>query len=214
MNAKRWLTVVSALGISLAVCNVAYANSLSPYVYFWPGIISITVAYAFPASLLAAFLERPFLSAAGIRRRPLILSLRANFVSTVAGLLLIPVGYPALLTIGPLWCVVAFGVSCAVEIYYLRRYSHQAFTSGWLLGGNAVSSVVLMALPPVAIIIRQNNLQLVWSLEPYLRWLALLTLIVSLTLFLGSFVWPVAAKSETTPPDSKSSASTSAGKAG
>ena len=209
MIAKRWFTAFAVLAITLGVCRVAHANSLSPYVYFWPGIISITLVYAFPASLLAAFIERPFLTAAGIKRRPLVLSLRANFLSTIAGILLIPIGYPALYTIGPLWCIAAFGVSCAVEIFYLRRFSHQSFTWGWAAGGNALSSAALMILPPIAIAIRQNNYQLAWSLEPHQAWMAWSALGVSVALFLASFTWPVVAKTETMSTDSDISASTS-----
>ncbi|MBW3540082.1 MAG: hypothetical protein KY476_07425 [Planctomycetes bacterium] len=202
MIARHSLIALSAFAITLCVCRVAHANSLSPYVYFWPGIVSITLVYAFPASLLAAFLERPFLTAAGIKRRPLVLSLRANFLSTIAGILLIPIGDPALYTIGPLWCIVAFGVSCAVEIFYLRRFSHQSFTWGRVAGGNAVSSAVLMILPPIAIAIRQSNYRLAWSLEPHQAWLAWSSLAVSVALFLASFAWPSVAKSETAPIDS------------
>ncbi len=196
MIAKRWSTASAALAITLGVSRVAHANGISPYVYFWPGIISITLVYAFPASLLAAFIERPFLTAAGIKRRPLVLSLRANFVSTIVGILLIPIGYPALYTIGPLWCLAAFGVSCLVEVFYLRRFSRQSFTWGWAVVGNTVSGAVLMILPPTAIAIRQNNYQLASSLEPHEGWMALSSLGVSVALFLASFVIPVAAKNE------------------
>ena len=207
MNSRRLLTTFATLALTLGVCRAAHANSLSPYVYFWPGIISITLVYAFPASLLAAFIERPFLTAAGITRRPLVLSLRANFVSTLAGILLIPIGYPALYTIGPLWCLAAFGVSCLVEISFLRRYSHQSLATGWAVAGNAVSSAVLMILPPIAIAIRQNNYQLAWSLEPHEPWMALSSLCVSVAVFLAGFAIPVASKNEAV--SSKADTSTS-----
>ena len=209
MIAKRWFTAIAALAITLGVCRVAHANSLSPYVYFWPGIISINLVYAFPASLLAAVIERPFLTAAGIKRRPLVLSLRANFVSTIAGILLIPIGYPALYTIGPLWCLAAFGASCVVEIYCLRRFSCQTFTWGWAVGGNAVSSAVLMILPPIAIAIRQYNSQLAWSLASHETWMAMSSLGVSIALFLASFALPVALKNVATMPTSGSITATS-----
>lgn len=208
MSARRRFTTFTALALAIDVCRVAHANSLSPYVYFWPGIISITLVYAFPASLLAAFLERPFLTAAGIKRRPLVLSLRANFLSTIVGILLIPIGYPALYAIGPLWCIAAFGVSCAVEILYLRRFAQQSFTWGWAVAGNAISSAVLMILPPIAIAIRQNNYQLAWSLEPHQVWLSWWSLGVSVALFLVSFACPVAPEPESAATDSDITAST------
>jgi hypothetical protein len=202
MIAKRWFTATAALAITLGAGRVAHANSLSPYVYFWPGILSITLVYAFPASLLAAFIERPFLTAAGINHRPLVFSLRANLLSTIVGILLIPIGYPALYTIGPLWCIAAFGVSCAVEISYLRRFSYQSFTSGWAIFGNAASSGVLMILPPIAIVLRQHHYQLAWSLEPHESWMALSSFVVSITVFLASFTWPTGANAETVPTES------------
>ncbi len=178
----------------MCTCRVAHANSLSPYVYFWPGVVSLTLVYAFPASLLVAFIERPFLAAAGIRRRPLVLSLRANFLSTIAGILLIPIGYPALYTIGPLWSVIAFAVSCTIEVSYLRRRSEQAFSRGWVIGGNAVSSAILLLLPLIAIAIEQNNRQWAWFLESHMLWLNMLAVGISVAVFLGSFALPVAAK--------------------
>ncbi len=211
MIAKLWFTAFAALAIIFGVCRVARADSVSPYVYFWPGVISITLVYAFPASLLAAFIERPFLAAAGITRRPLVLSLRANFLSTIVGILLIPIGYSALYTIGPLWCLAAFGVSCAVEILYLRRFSHQSFTWGWAVVGNAISSAVLMILPPIAMAIREYNRQLAWSLKPHRAWMAWSSLGVSVALFLVSFALPVVPRIESVSPDSAVPASTEVG---
>ena len=167
MTARRWSTAFAAFVVILWICRVAEANSLSPYVHFWPGIISITLVYAFPASLLAAFIERPFLTTGGIKRRPLVLTLRANFVSTIIGILLIPIGYPALYAIGPLWCIAAFCIFCAVEIFCLSRFSQQPFSWGWAVGGNAISSVVLMILPPITILIRQDHYRLARALEPH-----------------------------------------------
>ena len=190
-NLRRVLIGCSALAITLGVCRTACANSLSPYVYFWPGVIYIMLPYAFPASVLAAFLERPFLTAAGLEYRALVLSLRANFVSTIVGILLVPVGYPLLEMTGPLWCLVAFCISCFVEIFYLRRFSHQQLTRGWVVIGNAISSVVLMILPPVALAIKQVHPELAWRIEPHEETLMWTTLGISLVVFIGSFMFPV-----------------------
>ena len=76
---RHWMTAIITVAIMLMCCGVAEANSISSYVWFWPGVISITIVYALPASVLAAFLERPFLTAAGIECGALILSLRATF---------------------------------------------------------------------------------------------------------------------------------------
>lgn len=202
MIARRWYTALITFAATFCVCRVTHANSLSPYVYFWPGVISVSLVYAFPASLLVAILERPFLTAAGIARRPLVFSLRANFLSTIAGILLIPICYPALYMIGPFWCILAFGVSCAVEVVYLRKYSYQSFAWGWIVGGNAISSAVLMVLPMIAIAIGDNNRLLAWTLKAPQVWLAWLLLSASVAAFLGSFAWVKIAESETMPTDS------------
>ncbi|HID21689.1 MAG TPA: hypothetical protein EYP14_04735, partial [Planctomycetaceae bacterium] len=135
MKPIRWWTVFGTAGLVLSVPCVAYANSISPYVWFWPGIVSIALPYALPASLLAALIERPFLTAGGIGGRALLVSLRANFLSALVGLLLIPVGWPALYAIGPLWCAIAFAVSCGVELFYIRRFVGP-FSLGWIIAAN------------------------------------------------------------------------------
>jgi hypothetical protein len=191
MNQHLFRAIVFLAAI-LGVCGVARADSISPYVFFWPGVISIMLVYAFPASVLAAFLERPFLTAAGINHRALILSLRANFLSAVVGILLIPVGFFAIFAfqIGLLWCLFSFAVSCTVEIAYLRRFPDR-LAWGWVIAGNAFSSVVLMLLPPIAMVIKQNYYRLAWSLEPHETWLKWASLASSLALFLISFAWRV-----------------------
>ena len=210
MIAKRWFTNFAALAITLGVCRVAHANSLSAYAYFWPGVVSITVVFAFPTSLLAAFIERPFLTAAGITRRPLVLSLRANFLSTIVGILLIPIGYPALYTIGPLWSMIAIWISCVVEISYLRRFSHQSFSLDWAVLGNLASSAVLMILPPIVMAIEEHNHRLAWIVEPHREWLTMSLLAVSVAVFLASFVWPGLSKADGRSSDSDTPASTPA----
>ncbi len=205
MNFKRCLSTIGAVTMMFGFYRVAHANSISPYVYFWPGIISIAVMYAFPASLLAAFIERPFLTYAGIRRRPLVLSLRANFVSTIVGIVLIPIGYPALYVLGPVWCLAAFCISCFVEISYHRRFSHQSFTWSWAIGGNAASSLTLMLLPVVAIAIAHNQYALASSLEPHQTWLILTSLGTSVIVFLVSFAVPIAGTKHFSASDADSS---------
>ena len=174
-----WFFLLAVLGL----CDIAQANSISPYVYFWPGVISITVIYAFPASVLAALLERPFLTIAGIKNRTLVWSLRANFYSTLVGLLLIPLGSQALYTIGVLWCVIAFGVSCLTEVTYLRLRAHQQFAWRWVVGGNAVSSLVLMVVPPFVLWIKQHNQHLVELVGQHQTWFGGLACVLSVLVF-------------------------------
>lgn len=192
---RRHLVIVCfVFAVTMAVCRTAYANALSPFVYFWPGVISIMLPYAFPASVLAAFLERPFLTAAGLKHRALVLSLRANFVSTIVGIVLVPIGYPLLEMTGPVWCFLAFCISCVVEIFCLRRFSRQHVGRGWVVLGNAISSGVLMILPPAALAIKHVRPELAWRIEPHEDMLLWTTLGVSLVVFIGSFMFPVVAQ--------------------
>ena len=85
-------------------------------------------------------------------------------------MLLFPIGYPAIYAIGPFWCLIAFGISCIVEIGYLYRFA-DPFAWGWVVGGNVLSNIVLMALPPVALLIKQTHYQLAQSLEPHEVWM-------------------------------------------
>lgn len=190
MKAARWLAVCVTVAVVMGVCRVAHANSISPYVWFWPGVVSIYLPYAFPASLLAAFVERPFLTAGGIDRRSLVISLRANFLSAVIGLLLFPIGEPALYLTGPLWCLMAFGISCVVEIRYVRRFS-EGFRWGWAIGGNTASSLLLMIIPPFTLVLKQSYPALAWSLEPYEMSMVWGSLGLSIGVFLLSFACPV-----------------------
>jgi hypothetical protein len=190
MTHRPWLTGLAAIVIVLGLARSVLANSISPYVWFWPGIVSITLVYAFPASLLAAFVERPFLTWAGFEQRALVLSLRANLLSTMVGILCIPVGYPALYIIGPFWCLVAFAISCVVEILYLRRFNRN-LAMGRIIAGNAVSSGLLMALPPIAVTLRTNYYFLARSMEPHELWLGWTAAMVSLATFVSSFAFSV-----------------------
>ncbi|NOX54517.1 MAG: hypothetical protein GXP27_08775 [Planctomycetes bacterium] len=189
MKPIRWWTVFGAVSLVLVASRVAYANTLSPYVWFWPGVVSIVLPYTFPASLLAALIERPFLTAGRISEHALLVSLRANLLITLVGLLLIPIGWPALYTLGPLWCGIAFAVSCGVELFYIRRFVGP-FSWGMMIAANIVSSVTLMVLPPIALALKQYDPTWAWSLAPYERPLAVWSSIVSVGIFLVSFAWP------------------------
>ena len=193
MNRRPALPLLLAAWLVLGSCKSAWANSISPYAFFLPGLSWLSPVYAFPISLLAAFLERPFLSRAGIRHRPLVLSLRANLVSTLAGFLVLPVGLCVIAWLGTVWCVAAVLISCAVEIWFLQRFSGQPFRPRWIVWGNVVSSLVVIALPPVAAALRESYPQLHYLMQPYRESLYWFALVTSLLVFGGSFAWRVQA---------------------
>lgn len=206
MTRKRWFITLAAIAVTLGVCRIASANMMSPYLYFYPGAISASIGFAFPASVLAAFLERPFLTAAGVKQRTLVFSMRANFLSTIAGILVIPIGFPVFYAIGPIWSVMAVGGSCFVEISYLRQFSRQSCTLGWAIAGNVVSSVVLITMPYIAVEIRDNHRHLARDIILQGEWIGWSALGVSVALFLASFAWRV--KIAPTNPDTPASTRT------
>jgi len=190
MRIRRKLGLVAFVLAVLGICQIARADSISPYALFWPGLIFLNLPYAFPASLLAAFVERPFFSAAGITTRPLVLSLRANFLSLLAGLLLIPIGFPALYVIGPFWCLFAFTLSCFIEIRYVRRYVPSA--KRWLIIlANAASSLLLIFVPLLAEFVKNAHPLWGWLLRPFEVSMFVAVSIASLVVFLLRFLWPV-----------------------
>src|SRR5213082_938665 len=102
MNLRRYSSLPAALFL-FAFAQPAFANSIAPTAYFWPGVLPLAFGLALPASVLAAFLERPFVTRAGVREYALWYSLQANLVSLAVGYLTVPVGLVAIYTIGPLW---------------------------------------------------------------------------------------------------------------
>ena len=199
MRVRRWLIAFLSIGVALAVPRVAYANAISPYVLRWAGVGSINPLWAFPASLLAAFVERPFLTFAGLKYRTLVLSLRANFLSTVVGIALIPLAIPLLFIIGPLWYVAAFALSCTVEFLYLRRFDRDLDLS-LTIAANLGSSLPLLGIAPAATVIADPLGGLASALSPHLLWLNCMALALSLTVFLSSFAFKVKAVQVTSLP--------------
>jgi hypothetical protein len=111
----------------------------------------------------------------------------------IVGILLIPVGEPALYNIGPLWCIIAFTISCVVEILYLRRFS-RGLAKRWIVAGNAVSNGLLMALPPIAVSLEANHNPLArFAKLDEAWWLGAAAALASLACFLGSFAFRVRA---------------------
>ena len=57
------------------------------------------------------------------------------------------------------------------------------------MGGNAVSSGLLMILPPIALILKNRYYWLSLALKPHEIWLDLTALFASLVVFFASFAW-------------------------
>jgi hypothetical protein len=147
----------------------AFANTIAPTAYFWPGVLPITFGLALPASVLAAILERPFVTRAGVREHALCYSLQANVVSLIVGYLTLPIGVFAIYTIGPLWSAIAVSISVISEGWYYRWRSLRGSELRWscVIWGNLLSSFVLLLLPYAALALKTAHPTLVWNLNPY-----------------------------------------------
>src|SRR5262249_41298362 len=99
MNTHRYSSRLLAALFVLALTSTALANSIAPTAYFSPGVLPLMLGMALPASVLAAVLERPFVSRAGVQEYAFWYSLQANLVSLVIGYLTLPLGVYAIYTI-------------------------------------------------------------------------------------------------------------------
>jgi hypothetical protein len=137
------------------------ANSLASWVWIWPGVVSIEPLFGLLPTILVAFIERPFVTKAGVTRRPLLKSIRANLITLIAG---IPIA-------GGIWAVksesglylfacVAVSITIAIELWYFQRVAkRESFTLRWqwIVLGNVLSNMLLLG---IAITVR--TLQVRW----------------------------------------------------
>lgn len=196
MRYRRTLPVALAAGFLLGSAAPAAANAIAPSAFFWPGVLPLTWGMAVTASILAALLERPFLAGSGLKH-PLCDALQANFLSLIVGFLTLPIGVGLLYLIGPLWSLMAMGMSILIEGAYLRRLAKE--DGGNLLWSsitwaNALSSFVLILISLVAIEIADANRTWPWQVRPHVDWLYWSSTIVSLAVFAGSFLLPAIAR--------------------
>ena len=177
----------------LAAATPALANVIAPSAGFMPGLLPLALWLALPASVLAAFLERGFVTRAGVRRDALWFALQANLLSLAVGYLLLPVALVFLYSAPLLWCAAAVSISVLAEGEYYRLRAlrePQQLRWKWVILGNLCSSLVLLALPLTANAIKRRNPTLVWELEPYHDTLLWGSVAGSALLFAAAWVVP------------------------
>ncbi len=193
MIARRNLSLVLAVVLLLAVASPAFGDMISPTLYFWPGVVPLMLGLAVPASVLAAVLERPFVSRAGVDEYALWYSLQANCISMMLGFLALPVGIFGVYMCPPLWSMIAVAGSCISEGYWYRWVAiPQQKKMSWLtiVGANLFSSFVLAALPDAALALKEVKPDLKWVLAPYQDTLYWGCVGASGLLFIASFFVP------------------------
>jgi len=180
----RRLTIIAlAVWFVVILPGTAQANIIAPALV--PGIAPLFGLLAIPATVLAALCEGPFVWRAGIRQQSLFHAFCANAATTLIGFLLLPIGLPAMYTIGPLWIVLMISMSIWIEGKYyqrLRLAGDRELRWSWLVWGNVVSAAILILVSVIA-----HALETPWRAErikPYWWPLLLTTVLGALVGFL------------------------------
>jgi len=131
------------------------ANTITADMGLIPGMAIISPLFGLPLSVLAAVIERPFYSAAGVERHAVWYSIQANVVSLL-------IGYPIVLLVAflsdvvgevilALWPFAAVAISTYIEWKYLNAKARvrRRLSLGAVLGANVLSALVcvLMLVP-------------------------------------------------------------------
>lgn len=191
MLANRRNLFLAAIA-SLTVCSVAQANSIAPFVWFWPGVLHVALAYSFPATLLAAVIEGDFIRRRGERHGNLVLSLRANLLSTLVGILLVPISQTAMYMPDAIlwWTAACFAISCVIELLYLKRVDRSIVTSRVVVG-NAISAATLVVIPWIAEAVKEARPEWAWSLRDDETSMLAIAFLVSAGALVGAWFVPV-----------------------
>jgi len=201
MGARIGLCTLIGGALLLVPAAQALANTIAPIIFvtipsYWPFRIPeslpLSLLASLPASVLTAFLERPFLTAGGLRTHTLWYSLQANFISLLAGFLLLPVLLPLVILLNVLVIPIPIFITICIERWYyrVRRPDGATISTGWVAWANIFSSVVLLLLEPLAERVKQAWPMLVGIVRPYQATLIWIGAIGGAVLFIFSFVIP------------------------
>jgi hypothetical protein len=171
------------------------ADTITADMGFLPGLAIFGPVFGLPLSVLAAVLERPFLTRAGVGRFAIWYSLQANLMSLLVGYLLLPLAIPALYSVGPLWLPIAVFISVVVERKYLMWRARSAGFNcrwGWVSWANIVSAVALVGV--LLMSVPFNTYANRESLRPYLNFLTGVGVVVSVAAFATAFIVPALGK--------------------
>lgn len=186
---------------------LVFANIIAPFFTMAPGILPMMWWAAFPATLLAAVIERPFVQRAGVRDQALWYSIQANFFSLMIGYALIPISGILMYGcgLGLLVGAVSMSVWSEGKFYQWRALPAQRQLH-WpaLWWGNVTSSLFLMFLSPLAMALDKR-----WSIRsyllPYEDIFNLSNVLISLAIFWFSFRATRAGSDANTPPSTDDS---------
>ena len=128
------------------------ANTITADMGLIPGMAIISPLFGLPLSVLAAVIERPFYTAAGVERHSVWYSIQANVVSLL-------IGYPIVLLVAllsdvvgevilALWPFAAVAISTYIERRYLNAKARvrRPLPFGPVLGANMLSALVCVLI--------------------------------------------------------------------
>ncbi len=195
MDARRLLRALLVTLMVLVPATPAFANSLASWVWIWPGVLPMDPLFGLVPTVLVAFVERPFVSRAGVHHRPLFRSIRANLLSLLAGI-------PLAFTVWSLhsqasfflFTGVAVAVTIGVELWYFRsvaREEDRTLRWGWIVLGNLASNALLIVLAILIKTLQANYPELGRALMPYQRIEISILLTFSLSMVIAALAGPV-----------------------
>lgn len=172
---------------------VLLANSIAADAGLIPGLAIFGPAMGLPLSVLAAFIERPFVTRSGFERNAIWFSLQANFISLLIGyfatMIVIPlVMSPSVGLVGLVWPFLAVGISIATERLYLTmRLRHGTVPWAPMTYGNIVSALTCIAVMVSAAVLRDAAPHVSADLREHETAMNVGAAIASLLLLVGSF---------------------------
>lgn len=182
------------------------ANAIAADAGLIPGLAIFGPAMGLPVSVLAAFIERPFVTRAGFGKSAIWFSLQANFVSLLVGyaatLVVIPFVMSPNIWIGLVWPFLAVGISIVTERQYLNAQLSPTRVR-WLpiAVANVFSAASCIAVLIVAANLRSMNRHWAIELKPYEVPLTVIAATASLALLVGSFFVSAPNKGEHKPTE-------------
>lgn len=145
--------------------------------------------------VLAAFLERPFISWSGVSNRALPLSIQANFLSAlvigITGFFILGAAWGSGDALMFFWMFAAVGIAVMIEYMWLARpwsRRRRKIAWGYLLIGNLFSAGLIFALPVLREIFGSNSYSHLRWIQPLRGMIALITLAVCAMVYLMAFL--------------------------
>jgi len=172
---------------------IVLANTITADMGMIPGLGFLGPAMGLPLSVLAAVVERPFYTLAGVRRNTIWYSLQANLVSLGVGFVGTLVAAPMGDAMYTVWPFLAVAVSIVVERNYLqRRVSPNVVIWEWTILGNMLSAALCVAI--LYFIVYLRNAYPAWDhrMRPYAPTIQVITFFGCAAAFAYSFLWPKA----------------------